>query len=101
PLMTPSPYNGFFTNSTVNNEATACQFPASAAAATTCSETLYKYAAQNQIWIWSPIPQIPAGQPGAGTPTNFFFVQPYVQGWNFNQFVGGFYNLVYYSPVTI
>ncbi|MDG6988343.1 MAG: hypothetical protein JRN21_03350 [Nitrososphaerota archaeon] len=101
PLMTPSPFNGYFTNSTVNNEALACQFPSSAAAATTCSENLYKYAAQNQIWIWSPIPQIPAGQPGAGTPTNFFFVQPYVQGWNFNQFVGGFYNLVYYSPVTI
>ncbi|MDG6937420.1 MAG: hypothetical protein JRN42_02625 [Nitrososphaerota archaeon] len=101
PLMTPSPYNGFYTNSTVNNEATACEFPASTAQSQTCATTLYKMAQQNQIWIYTPIPEIPAGQPNAGFPTNFFFVQPYVHGVVDNQYVGGFYNLIYYQPVNV
>ena len=101
PLMTPSPYNGFFTNSTVNNEATACEFPATAAQSQTCANNLYKMAQQNQIWIYTPIPEFPPGTPNAGFPTNFFFVQPYVHGVVDNQYVGGFYNLIYYQPVNV
>ena len=58
-------------------------------------------AQQNQIWIYTPIPEIPAGQPNAGFPTNFFFLQPYVHGVVDNQYVGGFYNLIYYQPVNV
>ncbi len=101
PLMYPSPYNGFFTNATVTAEVLACVFPASTAAAQACADSLNKMAQDNQIWIYTPIPEVPAGQPNAGFPTNFFFIQPYVQGWNFNQYVGGFYNQVYYQPVNV
>ncbi|MDG6982738.1 MAG: hypothetical protein JRM74_04715 [Nitrososphaerota archaeon] len=101
PLMTPSPFNGFFDNATVNSYAVSCEFPATASAAQTCANNLEVMAYQNQIWIYTPIPEVPVGQPNAGFPTNFYFLQPYVQGWNNNQFVGGFYNQVYYAPVTV
>jgi ABC-type transport system substrate-binding protein len=86
----PSPYNGWFTNSTVNQEAVACAFPATPAQVTACDNTLYAYTAQNQIFWYAPVPV-----------TNYFFVQPYVQGLIDNQFVGVFYNQLYYSPVNV
>ncbi|MDG6946638.1 MAG: hypothetical protein JRN63_03090 [Nitrososphaerota archaeon] len=105
PLMTPSPYNGYFTNSTVNSEALKCEFPATTAIATACATTLEKMAYQNQIFIYTPIPinppQLASSSVPAGTPTNYFFVQPYVKGLADNQFVGYFYNQIYYQPVQI
>jgi ABC-type transport system substrate-binding protein len=101
PLMTSTPYNGFFDNATVNTEALTCEFPATTAQAQTCASVLYKMAYDDQIWIYNPIPEIPAGQPNAGWPTNFFFIQPYLLGMNRNQYVGVFYNQLYYAPVNI
>jgi hypothetical protein len=86
----PSPYNGWFTNSTVNAEAVTCAFPSSQAQIQTCINALYKMTAQNQIFWYTPVP-----------PTNYFFVQPYLKGVIDNQFVGVFYNLMYYSPQNV
>jgi len=85
----PSPYNGWITNSTVTSEGTACAFPATAAQITSCNQNLYAYTAQNQIFWYAPVPV-----------TNLFFIQPYVHGLIDNQFVGVFYNQVYYAPLT-
>jgi len=83
------PYNGWFSNSTVLSEATACFLPSTQAQITSCDDTLYKMAADNQIFVYLPVPT-----------TNLFFVQPYLQGMNDNTFVGTFYNLLYYQPVA-
>ncbi|MDG6988715.1 MAG: hypothetical protein JRN21_05240 [Nitrososphaerota archaeon] len=90
PLMSPSPYNGYFDNSTVQAEVNACIFPPTPTAASTCDSTLYSMAAQNQIFVWTPIPN--------GT---YIFAQPYVKGLFNNQWVGDWYNTMYYSPVAL
>ena len=84
-----SPYNGWFSNSTVLNEASACIFPTTQAEITGCDDALYSMAADNQIFVYMP-----------DFTTNLFFVQPYLQGMNDNTFVGTFYNLLYYEPVA-
>ncbi|AWR96271.1 ABC transporter substrate-binding protein [Acidianus sulfidivorans JP7] len=33
-------------------------------------------------------------------PNNYYFVQPYVQGFTYNPYVGYFYNMMYYSTYT-
>jgi peptide/nickel transport system substrate-binding protein len=94
----PSPYNGFFNygpnsgvaNVTLASDMTACAFPATAAQVSSCINFFYQVAVDNAIFSYVPIP-IP----------NYFFIQPYVQGMNDNQFVGVFYNLLYYSPVNV
>jgi len=86
----PSPYNGWYTNSTVNKEAVACAFPATSAEISSCINTLYKMTAQNQIFWYTPVPN-----------TNYLFIQPYLKGVIDNQFVGIFYNLMYYVPQNV
>ena len=87
PLLLPSPYNGWFTNSTVEAEVAACDF-AVGAQANTCASTLEQMTVQNGLF--PPFPNI---------PTYYFFIQPYVQGFVNNPFVGYWYNQIYYQPV--
>jgi peptide/nickel transport system substrate-binding protein len=87
PLLLPSPYNGWFTNQTVINEVNACDF-AVGAQVQTCAQTLEQMVVQNGLF--PPFPNI---------PYYYFFVQPYVQGFVNNGFVGYWYNQIYYTPV--
>jgi ABC-type transport system substrate-binding protein len=87
PLLLPSPYNGWFTNSTVDAEVYACLFPAPAQVQS-CSSTLSKMTRDNAIFDQWP-----------DADYYNFFVQPYVQGFMNNPFVGYWYNLLYYKPV--
>jgi peptide/nickel transport system substrate-binding protein len=87
PLLLPSPYNGWFTNSTVEAEVAACDF-ATGAAVNTCASTLESMTVQNGLF--PPFPNL---------PTYYFFIQPYVSGFVNNGFVGYWYNQIYYTPV--
>ena len=86
PLLTPSPYNGWFTNSTVEAEVNACLFP-TAAMVQSCSSTLSKMTEDNVVFTQWPDAEY-----------YYFFVQPYVKGFLNNPFVGYWYNLLYYQP---
>ena len=90
PLMLPSPYNGWFTNSTVIAEVNACLTPATQTAALACSTALNKMAFDNAIW--APFPD---------TSYYYFWIQPYVSGMVNNPFVGYWYQLLSYTPVTV
>jgi ABC-type transport system substrate-binding protein len=102
-LLPPSQFNGWFTNSTtsaqnpaqaaqlfqsstVGKELSQCQFPATASAANACDATLTSYTVENAIFL--PFPD---------QPYYYFFVQPYVQGFVNNPYVGYWYNQVYYT----
>ncbi|MDG6985240.1 MAG: hypothetical protein JRM73_00650 [Nitrososphaerota archaeon] len=87
PLLLPSPYNGWFTNSTVEAEVAACDF-AVGAQVNACALTLEQMTIQNGLF--PPFPNI---------PTYYFFIQPYVQGFVNNPYVGYWYNQIYYQPV--
>jgi len=86
PLLLPSPYNGWFTNSTVEAEVYACLFP-TPAQVQSCSSTLSKMTVDNAIFDQWP-----------DADYYNFLVQPYVQGFMNNPFVGYWYNLLYYQP---
>jgi hypothetical protein len=88
PLLLPSPYNGWFTNSTIIAETEACFFPTTAQAIT-CAQTLEKMTVQNVVF--PPFPN---------HLNYYFFIQPYVKGMVNNPFIGYWYNQLYYSPVT-
>jgi hypothetical protein len=88
PLLLPSPYNGWFTNSTIIAEMESCFFP-TLAQADTCAQSLETMTVQNGVF--PPFPN---------HLTYYFFIQPYVQGMVNNGFVGYWYNQLYYSPVT-
>jgi len=87
PLLLPSPYNGWYTNSTVEAELNSCLF-ATPAETPSCSATLSKMTVDNAIF-----PQWP------DQAYYYFFTQPYVKGFMNNPFVGYWYNLLYYQPV--
>jgi len=88
PLLYPSEFNGWFTNSTVEAEMTACLFPIPSMVQS-CSSTLSKMTVDNVIF-----PQWPDQE------YYYFFVQPYVRGFMNNPYVGYWYNLLYYQPAT-
>jgi hypothetical protein len=86
PLLLPGPFNGWYTNSTVEAEMASCDFPVGPQVQA-CARTLEAMTIQNAIF--SPWPN---------QPTYYFFVQPYVKGMVNNPFVGYWYNQLYYSP---
>lgn len=86
PLLLPSPYNGWFTNQTVINDVNSCLFP-TGAQVQACAIKLELDTVQNGI--------LP---PRADQINYRFFIQPYVKGFLNNDFVGYWYNQIYYSP---
>jgi ABC-type transport system substrate-binding protein len=86
PLLTPSPYNGFYTNQTTISAVYSCLFP-TGAQIQACAKTLEQYTVQNAIF--PPFPN---------QPYFYFFIQPYVRGFVNNGFVGYWYNQLYYVP---
>ena len=88
PLLLPSPFDGWFTNSTVAAEVNACLFP-TPAQVQSCSETLSKMTVDNVVFTQWPDAEY-----------YYFFVQPYVKGFMNNPFVGYWYNLLYYQPAS-
>ena len=86
PLLLPGPYNGWYTNSTVEAEVAACDF-AVGSQVQACARTLEAMTVQNAIF--PPFPN---------QPTYYFFLQPYVEGMVNNPFVGYWYNQLYYVP---
>ena len=86
PLLLPSAFNGWFTNSTVEAEMNACLFPTSAQVQS-CSTTLSKMTVDNVVFTQWPDAEY-----------YYFFLQPYVKGFMNNPFVGYWYNLLYYQP---
>lgn len=49
---------------------------------------IYKILYKQAPYVWLP------------DPITYFFVQPYVKNFTYNPFVGYYYNLMYYQPVT-
>ncbi|MDG6982737.1 MAG: hypothetical protein JRM74_04710 [Nitrososphaerota archaeon] len=90
PLLTPSPYNGWFNNATVSSEVNSCLFTTTVTQANTCDSAMINMTMDNMVFIPTP-------------DQNYFyyFVQPYVQGFVDNPYVGYWYNQINYSPVPI
>jgi ABC-type transport system substrate-binding protein len=79
----------YINNATVANLVETASFNPDPAAQLQAVKQLYNISASEAWYIWLPFPD------------QTFFIEPYVQGMQYNIYVSEWYNLLYYQPVTV